>query len=204
MVLHKRIQFSTDRLDVTALTCTVIPVLDCQDEYYTDSNYCSYSWTGHEIQTNDQLQVTLQTLSASLEKIITGGKDQIHLGITYIVWGRKKCPKGETLYSGVIGGNYVRHSAGGGNQVCLPDIPSYGQYTLGAQHVGQMYGVRYHTSSYSHLSYAHGKIVKCAACYNDKFSTSIMIPARVSCPNDWTQEYYGYLMTQPDIGGYYR
>ena len=159
-------------------------------------------------QTNDRDSV--QMLSAKvdiLEKIITGGRyhqDKTNQGITYIVWGRKECPKGETLYSGVIGGNYVRHSAGGGNQVCLPDIPSYGQYTLGAQQVGRMYGARYHTSSYSHLSYAHGKIVKCAACYNDKSSTSIMIPAKVSCPRDWTQEYYGYLMTQPDIGGYHR
>ena len=155
-------------------------------------------------------QDTVLKLSAKvdvLEKIITGGKyhqNQVNQGVTYIVWGRKECPEGETLYSGVIGGNYVRHSAGSSNQVCLPDIPSYGQYTHGVQQVGRMFGARYHTSSYSHLSYAHGKIVKCAACYNDKSSTSIMIPASVSCPNGWTQEYYGYLMTQPDIGGYYR
>jgi len=125
-------------------------------------------------------------------------------GVSYIVWGKQFCPNGQTLYSGVLGGNYVRHSAGGSNQVCLPDSPVYGQSTTGAQQRGRIYPGKYETQAYTHLKLAHGKLVRCAACYNSKSSTLIMIPAATTCPREWKQEYYGYLMTQPDVGGYYR
>ena len=117
---------------------------------------------------------------------------------------KQYCPNGQTLYSGVIGGNTVRHSAGGSNQLCLPDTPKYGQYTDSAQQRGLIFPGKYDTSSFTHLSRVHGKLARCAACYNSGSSTSIMIPARISCPCGWNQEYYGYLMAQPDVGGYYR
>ena len=125
-------------------------------------------------------------------------------GISYIIWGKESCPNGQTLYSGVIGGNYVRHSAGGSNQVCLPNSPQYGQYSSGAQQRGLIFPSKYDTSTYSNVSHVHGKLATCAACYNSGSSTSIMIPAAVSCPDGWNQEYYGYLMSQPDIPSYYR
>lgn len=133
-----------------------------------------------------------------------GGSVHKSGGLSYIVWGKQYCPNGQTLYSGVIGGSAVTHSAGGGNQLCLPDSPQYGQYTSGTQQRGLIFPGKYDTSSYTHLSRVHGKLARCAACYNSGSSTSIMIPARVSCPRGWKQEYYGYLMAQPDVRGYYR
>ena len=133
-----------------------------------------------------------------------GGSVQKSGGMSYIVWGKQYCPNGQTLYSGVIGGNKVTHSAGGSNQLCLPDSPKYGQYTSGAQQRGLIYPGKYDTSSYTYLSRVHGKLARCAACYNSGSSTSIMIPAAVSCPRGWNQEYQGYLMAQPDVRGYYR
>ena len=135
----------------------------------------------------------------------TGKSTKNSKGVSYIAWGKEHCPNGgQTLYSGVIGGNTVRHSAGGSNQVCLPDSPSYGQYTSGAQQKSIMYPGKYETRSFTTLSHVHGKLARCAACYNTGSSTSIMIPATVTCPSGWNQEYYGYLMSQPDVGGYYR
>ena len=133
-----------------------------------------------------------------------GGSIHKSGGVSYTVWGKQYCPNGQTLYSGVIGGNKVTHSAGGSNQLCLPDSPKYGQYTSGAQQRGLIFPGKYDTSSYTSLSRAHGKLARCAACYNSRSSTSIMIPAAVSCPRGWNQEYYGYLMAQPDVRGYYR
>ena len=105
-------------------------------------------------------------------------------GVSYVVWGKQYCPNGQTLYSGVLGGNYVRHSAGGSGQVCLPDSPEYGTYASGAQQKGRMYPGKYETKAYSHLTQYHGKLIRCAACYNDDSSTLIMIPAAVSCPSE--------------------
>ena len=124
--------------------------------------------------------------------------------MSYVVWGKQYCPNGQTLYSGVLGGNYVRHSAGGNGQVCLPDSPKYSTYASGAQQRGRMYPGRYDTKAYSHLTRYHGKLIRCAACYNSDSSALLMIPAAVSCPSEWNQEYTGYLMTQPDVAGYYR
>lgn len=137
--------------------------------------------------------------------VFCGGRSGQKSGVTYIAWGKQYCPNGQTLYSGVIGGNLVTHSAGGSNQLCLPDSPRYGQYTSGAQQRGLIFPGKYDTSSYAHqLSSVHGKLATCAACYNSGSSASLMIPAAVNCPSGWTQEYIGYLMAQPDVGGYYR
>lgn len=125
-------------------------------------------------------------------------------GVSYIVWGKHYCPRSRTLYSGMLGGTYVLHSAGSSNQVCLPDIPHYSTYASGSQQRGRMYPGKYDTQSYVHLKRSHGRLISCAACYNDRSSTVIMIPAAVKCPSEWKEEYQGYLMTQPDVAGYHR
>ena len=51
------------------------------------------------------------------------------------------------------------------------------------------------------------KNVPCAVCATTARGMQLMIPARVSCPDDsWTREYYGYLMTQSTstTGTFYR
>ena len=35
----------------------------------------------------------------------------------------------------------------------------------------------------------------CAVCYVPTRPTVVMIPAKASCPPNWTREYYGYLMS---------
>ena len=138
--------------------------------------------------------------------VFCGGSRSAHKsGVSYVAWGKRYCPNGQTLYTGVIGGNQVTRSAGGSNQLCLPDSPRYGsQYASGAQQRGLIFPGKYDTSSYTHLSHVHGKLATCSVCYNSGSSTSLMIPAAVSCPSGWNQEYIGYLMTQPDVKDYYR
>ena len=35
----------------------------------------------------------------------------------------------------------------------------------------------------------------CAVCYVSTRETQLMLPAKTSCPESWTREYYGYLMS---------
>ena len=61
-----------------------------------------------------------------------------------------------------------------------------------------MYGVEYQMfgnipSANLHLN---DDDVPCAVCYVSTRLTLLMIPGRFTCPNNWTREYYGYLMAE--------
>ena len=45
----------------------------------------------------------------------------------------------------------------------------------------------------------NGHNAPCAVCYVPTRSTSVMIPAKFSCPSGWVAEYSGYLMSQHRI-----
>ena len=42
----------------------------------------------------------------------------------------------------------------------------------------------------------HDHDAPCVVCYVRSRGTQLMIPARDDCPNRWTEEYHGYLMTE--------
>ena len=44
--------------------------------------------------------------------------------------------------------------------------------------------------------------VQCAMCLTR--TTLYMMPAKYTCPKDWTTEYYGYLMTERNHPAHYR
>ena len=41
----------------------------------------------------------------------------------------------------------------------------------------------------------HDHNVPCAVCYASTRAAVMMIPAKTTCPQSWTREYYGYLMS---------
>ena len=42
----------------------------------------------------------------------------------------------------------------------------------------------------------NNKPAPCAVCYVSGWSTVLMVPARTQCPNGWTAEYAGYLVSE--------
>ena len=42
----------------------------------------------------------------------------------------------------------------------------------------------------------HDRNVPCTVCYVPTRATTLMVPARTSCPTSWTEEYQGYLMAE--------
>ena len=46
------------------------------------------------------------------------------------------------------------------------------------------------------LQGTHDHNVPCAVCCVSTRPTVLMIPAKASCPPNWTREYYGYIMTE--------
>jgi hypothetical protein len=55
--------------------------------------------------------------------------------------------------------------------------------------------VEYETSSTAPLHRIRDNNAPCAVCHVIGRDSLLMVPARKSCPDNWTKEYYGYLMT---------
>ena len=109
-------------------------------------------------------------------------------GIAYTRWGNSSCPDvdgTELVYSGRAAG-----SLHGTDYVCMPDDPEYQPCEHDGSNCETMNGV----GLYNHTSVSPCFAV-CAVCYISRRSTIIMIPAKVTCPLNWTYEYSGLLMT---------
>ena len=119
----------------------------------------------------------------------------------YTRWGRTTCSNTsgtQLLYAGRAAGSEHNEKGGGANYLCLPEQPQYSTYTAGSQRGRAfLYGAEYQTAGYDNgpLHSVHNHNVPCAVCYTSARETVVMIPARLTCPSSWTQEYYGYLMT---------
>ena len=120
-------------------------------------------------------------------------------GAVYTRWGRTTCPNitgTQLVYAGRAVGSHYSHKGGATNYLCLPNNPSFLQYTSGYQSEHDyIYGTEYETSN-GPLSAFNDHNVPCAVCYVSTRGTVLMIPAKTTCPSSWTQEYNGYLMAE--------
>lgn len=110
-------------------------------------------------------------------------------GSTYIRWGNKTCPDGDStqVYDGFAAGSYYSHTGGGSNYLCLPRDPQWAIYNDASQSISLIYGMEYEYG---------GKLqdleVPCSVCRIPRSST-FMLPARNECYTGWKLEYNGYL-----------
>ena len=118
-------------------------------------------------------------------------------GASYIRWGQNTCPTGRTtVYTGRVGGTAYSLKGGASNQVCLPENPQYyAMFRRGVQGHSIMYGSEYEQPVNSHNA-ASNENVPCAVCSVTRRQQVLMIPAKATCPSDWTREYNGYLMSE--------
>ena len=119
-------------------------------------------------------------------------------GAVYTRWGRTSCPSGqgtELLYSGRAGGTHWNQKGGAANILCLPYDPQYSQYGSGVDGFSPLTGVQYEapatTEPLHNVNYHN---MPCAVCYTSSRVTVLMIPAKLTCPTNWTTEYTGYIM----------
>ncbi|CAH1252386.1 Hypp9269 [Branchiostoma lanceolatum] len=115
---------------------------------------------------------------------------------TFVHWGSKTCPgDGSLVYDGVTGGTHYSYYGGGTNLLCMPMTPIYQDAEAGSRSDrAYLYGSEYETSDFPPLSSLYNQDPPCAVCLIPR-GTSIMLPAKESCPSGWTTEYTGYLMS---------
>ena len=118
-------------------------------------------------------------------------------GTVYTRWGRTSCPsvQGTSLvYSGRAGGSHHNHHGGAANLLYLPDDPEYSRYASGVQDYSPLRGAEYQSVTNQPFSSRRGHNIPCAVCSISIRSKLLVIPAKLTCPTNWTTEYTGYLM----------
>ncbi|CAH1780219.1 unnamed protein product, partial [Owenia fusiformis] len=131
-------------------------------------------------------------------------------GAVYVRWGRTTCPDtAENVYSGIMGKSFFDQIGSGGNYLCLPREPEWGKTTAGEQSEALIYGVEYEVNHGSNpfltdnfpdptkpATWLHDHDAVCVVCRVPERSSHFMLPAMKSCPESWTKEYNGYLMSE--------
>ena len=114
-------------------------------------------------------------------------------------WGRTECPDTdgtEPIYYGRAAGSPYNKRGGTSDVLCLPEVPKYGDdYSEGAQRHSPVVGVEYETFEDEPLAEVTGENVPCVVCYVSRRSFALVVPASTTCPEGWTMEYDGYLMS---------
>ncbi|XP_014780687.1 short-chain collagen C4 [Octopus bimaculoides] len=122
-------------------------------------------------------------------------------GSLYTRWGRTTCPPdADLIYDGVVGGQFSDQTGGGSNLLCLPNDPTWANYTTDVEVAAQIYGCEYEIPIANMFSFANAKAlsnhnVPCAVCLTRQPAVVMMLPARARCYPGWTIEYSGYVMT---------
>ena len=96
------------------------------------------------------------------------------------------------VYNGRAAGAHYTHAGTAANYICLPDNPEYYNSTKKAIYAALVYGSEYETWG-SPIANLANHNVPCAVCYAER-NAMIMVPAKITCPSQWTREYIGYLM----------
>ena len=117
------------------------------------------------------------------------------------------------LFKGYLTGPHHNQPGSGSNFLCLHEEPQWASYFDGHQQpTGSVYGVAYglydsgvHQNNVFSATNSGGRelprtMAPCAACYVQRRSTILMIPARTQCPDGWTKEYGGYLASELETG----
>ena len=118
-------------------------------------------------------------------------------GTVYTRWGRTNCSSDqqtELVYSGRAGGSHYNRHGGAANLICLPDDPEYSTYGSGTNDWVLLRGAEYRAASGQPFRSDTDHNIPCAVCYASTRNTVLMIPAKLTCPTNWTTEYTGYLM----------
>ncbi|XP_067951951.1 short-chain collagen C4-like [Watersipora subatra] len=120
-----------------------------------------------------------------------------HGRVVYTRWGTNTCGDNSTLlYNGYTGNGRYDQPGGGVNYLCMPDSPEYNS-PRSVSNSAFIAGVEYQTESFGVFpSSTHNQNAPCARCYTGNRPALMMIPAKRTCPDDWTTEYEGYIMTE--------
>ena len=114
---------------------------------------------------------------------------------------------------GLMSSRQNTETGGGSNFLCMPHNPEYNKtMTNPVTNRGLIFGTEYQGNpdeifdmdNNAGLTF-EDQNVPCSVC--ESTATSLfMLPARITCPDNWTREYWGYLVSERSgaVGWYWR
>ena len=101
------------------------------------------------------------------------------------------------VLKGITAGKAFNEPGSGVNTLCLPHNPDDAPHDFptrlqGAGFVSHLYGSEY---EFTYRKFAQNDDVPCAICHVTIAASSIMIPAKTTCPSGWTMQFTGFLVS---------
>ncbi|CAC5379447.1 unnamed protein product [Mytilus coruscus] len=148
---------------------------------------------------NDKLPM----MESQLRNLVNNFQHAQIMGSTvYTVWGRKSCPVvngTEIVYTGITGGKSYSVIGSGVDMLCLPHDPESAPADFPTSvfdhRAGKIWGSEY---QFTYKNIAVDDTVPCAVCKVRAATSTLMIPAKRSCPLNWTLQYKGVIATGND------
>lgn len=98
------------------------------------------------------------------------------------------------LNTGITAGKGTGDSGSGTNTLCVPhdpdSLPSDFPTTTYSGNFASLFGAEY---LFTYKNVAIYDDVPCAICKVKPATATMMVPAKLSCPQGWTLQYHGYL-----------
>ncbi|XP_065185921.1 uncharacterized protein LOC135816728 [Sycon ciliatum] len=155
---------------------------------------CPKTFHGHRCETSKKDRLSdVESMIKGLEKSAVDS-----VGATYTRWGKSTCndTAGASLvYTGFMAGAFYTFVGGTTDFVCLPFDPIYSDSAPGVQGLSNIYVAEFETLTFTPFKPLHDRHPQCAVCRTSGKAAEFMLPARRSCPDQWTLQYEGYLMT---------
>ena len=85
--------------------------------------------------------------------------------------------------------------------LCLPTNPDWApHHSDGLNSQSYLFGVEYKVETFDPFSHRNAELldqrsVPCAVCRVAGRGTHLLLPAKLSCPENWTEEYRGFIMS---------
>ena len=123
------------------------------------------------------------------------------VGVVFTRWGRTSCPDTdgtESVYKGRVAGSSPYQQGGTSDYLCLSGPEYDATSTPQRRHTEEqptLVGTEYATFEKEPLYEVGGEIVPCVTCRTYRRNALLVIPARVTCPESWTTEYSGFLLS---------
>lgn len=159
-----------------------------------------------------QLETHLEQMTSKVRTIQASPKasEEMAVGVTYIHWGRTTCDGDALLiYEGHAAGAHHLHGGGGTNTLCLHEDPQFNVvFPDYATYSTKVHGVEYKMSASENYVFSMNNSdghpltnypAPCAACHVSSRTAILMIPARINCPEGWTEEYRGYVVAESSV-----